>query len=145
LPYREVFGEYGMRYEIGMAPRINDRDQVLICLKRALHDFSDREAQAFHPLVDLVGAALDYQVQVHAIQAKIRAATFPADPRRLTLTERETQVLALIATGCTNDQAARRLGISPRTVRKHLESVFAKANVPCRTAAVAWWCRQTQP
>jgi hypothetical protein len=49
--------------------------------------------------------------------------------------------LALIATGCTDDQAARRLGISPRTVRKHLESVFVKADVPSRAAAVAWWCR----
>ena len=42
-------------------------------------------------------------------------------------------------------QAARKLGISPRTIRKHLEGVFAKAKVPSRAAAVAWWLRQGHP
>jgi hypothetical protein len=51
-------------------------------------------------------------------------------------------VLALIATGPTNDQGPRRLGISPRTVRKHVEGVFAKAEVPSRTATVARWLPQ---
>ena len=54
-------------------------------------------------------------------------------------------MLALIAIGHTNDQAARKLGISPRTIRKHLEGVFAKADVPSRAAAVAWWLRQSRP
>jgi DNA-binding NarL/FixJ family response regulator len=51
-------------------------------------------------------------------------------------------VLALVAVGYTNDQAARRLGISPRTIRKHLEAIFAKAHVQSRAAAVACWLHQ---
>jgi DNA-binding CsgD family transcriptional regulator len=94
---------------------------------------------------DLIATALDYQIQVNAIQAGLRDDVLSARPRRLTLTQREDQVLALIAAGHTNDQAARKLGISPRTVRKHLEAVFTKANVPSRTAAVAWWLRQPRP
>jgi DNA-binding CsgD family transcriptional regulator len=140
--YREVYAGYGMRHLLVMTPLITDDDMVLIGLTRRLHDFSDAETRALHPVRDLITTALDYQRLVSAIQAGIRAALPTADPRRLTLTEREDQVLALVAAGHTNDQAARRLGISSRTVRKHLEAVFPKVNVPNRTAAVAWWLRQ---
>ncbi|MFD7314028.1 response regulator transcription factor [Streptomyces sp. NPDC056730] len=144
LVYQEVFAQYGMRHLLVMAPHITDENLVLIGLTRRLHDFSDREAQALHPIRDLIATALDYQAQITAIQAKIDASPPGAPPHRRTLTERETQVLALIATGHTNDQAARKLGISPRTIRKHLEGVFTKANVPSRAAAVAWWLRQPE-
>ena len=140
--YREVFARFGMRHLLVMTPRLTDQDLVIIGLTRRLHDFSDRETRAFHPLRDLIAAALDYQGQVSAIKARIAAPVSPGRRDRLTLTEREDQVLALIAAGHTTDQAARRLGISPRTIRKHLEGVFAKADVPSRAAAVAWWLRQ---
>ncbi|AWS43623.1 hypothetical protein DKM19_21880 [Streptosporangium sp. 'caverna'] len=140
--YREVFAQYGMRHLLMMTPRITDEDMVIIGLTRRLHDFSDRETRALHPIRDLIATALDYQAQISAIQAKISASLPAASLRRLTLTERENQVLALIATGHTNDQAARQLGISSRTIRKHLEGVFGKANVHSRAAAVAWWIRQ---
>jgi DNA-binding CsgD family transcriptional regulator len=143
--YREVFAQYEMRHLLVMTPRKTDQDLVLIGLTRRLHDFSDRETRALHPLRDLIATALDYQAQVAAIQAKINTGVLAARPSRLTLTQRENQVLALVAIGHTNDQAARKLGISPRTIRKHLEGVFAKANVPSRAAAVAWWLRQPRP
>jgi DNA-binding CsgD family transcriptional regulator len=131
-----------MRHLLVMTPRITDQDLVLIGLTRRLHDFSDRETRAFHPIRDLIAKALDYHAQVTAIRAKIGAGLPAALPHRCTLTERENQVLALIAIGHTNDQAGRKLGISPRTIRKHLEGVFTKADVPSRAAAVAWWLRQ---
>jgi DNA-binding CsgD family transcriptional regulator len=143
--YREVFAGLEMRHLLVMTPSITEQDLVMIGLTRRLHDFSDRETSALHPLRDLIAAALDYKIQINAIQASIHAEALPVQPRRLTLTERENQVLALIATGHTNDQAARKLGISPRTIRKHLEGVFTKAKVPSRTAAVAWWLRQSRP
>jgi DNA-binding CsgD family transcriptional regulator len=142
--YREVFARFEMRHLLMTTPSMTDQDLVIIGLTRRLHDFSDRETRALYPLRDLIATALDYRNHVTAIQASIHVEAVPA-LRRLTLTERENQVLALVATGHTNDQAARKLGISPRTIRKHLEGVFAKANVPSRTAAVAWWLRQGHP
>jgi DNA-binding CsgD family transcriptional regulator len=54
-----------------------------------------------------------------------------------TLTPREREVVSLVADGRTNAEIARQLWISPGTVRRHLENVFAKLEVHTRTAAVA--------
>jgi DNA-binding CsgD family transcriptional regulator len=51
------------------------------------------------------------------------------------LTSREVEVLALVATGLTNAQVAERLFLSPRTVQRHLNSIYHKIAVGSRTAA----------
>jgi DNA-binding CsgD family transcriptional regulator len=53
------------------------------------------------------------------------------------LTSREADVLELVAAGLTNAAIAERLWISPGTVKKHLDNVYAKLGVANRTAAVA--------
>jgi len=60
--------------------------------------------------------------------------TRPA-PAASPLTDREVQVLSRIAQGESNKEAARVLGISPSTVRAHLESVFRKLECSTRAAA----------
>jgi DNA-binding CsgD family transcriptional regulator len=52
------------------------------------------------------------------------------------LTNREREILALVAEGRTNGEVASALWISPATVRKHLENAYAKLGVTTRTAAV---------
>jgi DNA-binding NarL/FixJ family response regulator len=54
------------------------------------------------------------------------------------LTPREAEVLDLVRTGLANKQIARRLGISERTVKAHLTSVFAQIGVADRTQAALW-------
>ncbi len=51
------------------------------------------------------------------------------------LTPREVEVLKLVATGMTNAQVAERLFLSPRTVQRHLNSIYHKIGVGSRTAA----------
>ncbi|MCE7000855.1 response regulator transcription factor [Saccharothrix sp. S26] len=53
------------------------------------------------------------------------------------LSEREVEVLGLIARGCTNREAAAKLFISEATVKTHLVHVYAKLGVKDRAAAVA--------
>jgi DNA-binding CsgD family transcriptional regulator len=53
------------------------------------------------------------------------------------LTNREREVLALLADGLGNKQIAARLGISGSTVKTHLELLFDKLDVSSRTEAVA--------
>ncbi|MFI9008235.1 response regulator [Actinosynnema sp. NPDC053489] len=53
------------------------------------------------------------------------------------LSDREVEVLGLIARGCTNREAAAKLFISEATVKTHLVHVYAKLGVKDRAAAVA--------
>jgi DNA-binding NarL/FixJ family response regulator len=55
------------------------------------------------------------------------------------LTERERDVLRLLATGHSNADIAHRLGVSIRTVHKHLEHLYPKLGVHDRTGAAATW------
>ena len=58
------------------------------------------------------------------------------------LTPRETEVLSWVAKGKTNRDVGDILGLSPRTVNKHLEHVFEKLGVETRAAAAALASRQ---
>jgi DNA-binding NarL/FixJ family response regulator len=52
------------------------------------------------------------------------------------LTEREREILELVAEGLTNRAIAQRLGLSPRTVEYHLGQIFQRLGVSSRAAAV---------
>ena len=82
----------------------------------------------------------------HLVQLYTRAARRREIPRGLELlTPREREVLALVAAGHTNREAARYLWISPYTVRAHLEHIFEKLEVTTRAAAVARVLGDPQP
>ncbi len=54
-----------------------------------------------------------------------------------TLSQRELEVLSDVASGARNKEIAAQLGLSERTVKAHLDSIFNKLGVDSRTAAVA--------
>jgi LuxR family transcriptional regulator, positive regulator of biofilm formation len=54
------------------------------------------------------------------------------------LSPRETEVLAMVARGATNEDVADVLSVSINTVRTHLYSIFRKLNVPSRLQAALW-------
>ncbi|HVD52621.1 MAG TPA: LuxR C-terminal-related transcriptional regulator, partial [Propionibacteriaceae bacterium] len=53
-------------------------------------------------------------------------------------TEREIEVLRLVAAGRSNPDIAHALVLSPKTVERHLSNIFTKLDVPSRTAAAAY-------
>jgi DNA-binding NarL/FixJ family response regulator len=61
----------------------------------------------------------------------------PVDSRPYGLTEREFEILALLGTGATNRQIARKLFISDRTVGVHVSRVLHKLQVTNRAQAAA--------
>jgi DNA-binding NarL/FixJ family response regulator len=70
--------------------------------------------------------------------AKDGGANLPAQfSSELGLTTREGEVLSWLSKGKTNRDIAQILGLSPRTVDKHLEQIYAKLGVENRTAAAA--------
>lgn len=52
------------------------------------------------------------------------------------LTEREAEVLGLLASGLDNAVIARRLGVSAKTIRNHISNIITKLHVSDRTAAI---------
>jgi DNA-binding CsgD family transcriptional regulator len=66
-----------------------------------------------------------------------RWAIDPAALSSLPLTRRESEILAYVAAGKTNPEIAIILGISPRTVEKHIEHILTGLCVETRTAAAA--------
>ncbi|MDX2382116.1 MAG: response regulator transcription factor [Acidimicrobiia bacterium] len=75
---------------------------------------------------------LDPKVARALLESRRAAAAEP------TLTDREREVLELVRQGLANKQIARRLGISERTVKAHLTSVYSSLGVSDRTQAALW-------
>lgn len=98
------------------APRHVSRAFIL---SRIYRDFTDRER-------DLLTLLLPHLDVAHQ---RVRLAS--------RLSERERQILALVAAGRTNREIAEALSLSPLMVRTDLEQTFAKLAVRTRTAAVA--------
>jgi pimeloyl-ACP methyl ester carboxylesterase/DNA-binding CsgD family transcriptional regulator len=70
-----------------------------------------------------------------------------ADPALESLSRREREVMRLVADGRTNAEIASALGISPRTIERHLSNVYAKLGLEgkaARAAAAARVSRSTQ-
>jgi len=73
-----------------------------------------------------------------------RARNFDRLPEEsaVVLTPREIEVLAALGNGLTNKETARLLGISPHTVKFHIESLFRKLGASSRAEAVVRGMRQ---
>ena len=73
----------------------------------------------------------------------VRALRAPSTPRPGSgLTERERQVLRLVAVGKANKDIAAKLCISERTARTHVSSILTKLGMTSRTQAALWAVRE---
>jgi DNA-binding NarL/FixJ family response regulator len=68
-----------------------------------------------------------------------------AQPNVHNLTARESEMLMLLAKGLSNKEIAEHANISAGTVRNHLEHIFKKLHVRCRTEAAAKYLRKGKP
>jgi DNA-binding NarL/FixJ family response regulator len=97
------------------------------------------------PLPDLLRAircVLDGGTYVDPVLAGALTAAAAGSPATR-LTERERDVLRLLADGLSNEQAAKSLHLSPETVRTHLKKAMRKLDADTRTQAVATAIRES--
>lgn len=67
----------------------------------------------------------------------------PGDPARCAVTPRELEVVHLIARGLSNKEIATTLGVSVRTVERHITNVYRKIGARGKADATAWMVRQS--
>ncbi|HET7078369.1 MAG TPA: response regulator transcription factor [Chloroflexia bacterium] len=84
-------------------------------------------------------AAGQVQLAPQAAERLLREVRTPESPEALT--ERETDVLRLVAKGRANKEIAHELNIGEKTVKSHVSSILAKLNVPSRTQAALYAVR----
>ncbi len=80
--------------------------------------------------------ALTYALEEEPTMPRQEEAQGSPEYSARSLSARELEVLGLVAEGLTDARVAQRLHLSPRTVGRHLESVYRKLDVSSRTAAV---------
>jgi HD-GYP domain-containing protein (c-di-GMP phosphodiesterase class II) len=97
---------------------------------------------ALRQMRPLVGTQFDgscYNALAASLTGAFRAVQTALKDRQLgNLTEREAEVLRLLARGQNNPQIAKALFISRKTVEHHLEHIYNKIGVTCRTSAVVY-------
>jgi LuxR family maltose regulon positive regulatory protein len=102
--------------------------------------FVDEGSQMYKLLRDAVphGIASGYVSKLLVVMRESGQREFPPAEQPLTepLTERELQVLELIASGLSNREAAETLFVTEGTIKKHLNNIFGKLNVKSRTQVI---------
>lgn len=134
--YREFYAHFDINHQIAFTLPHESGQLIGISLNRTRPDFSDAER-------DFLNRARPYLIQAYrnALACAARRVVDPAglEPALIAIgvTQREAEVVAQVAVGASNRDAASRLGLSERTVQKHLERAFRKLGVSSRSEAAA--------
>ena len=138
--YRAVYRPLGIEYQVAFTLPASSQRILGVALSRAGRDFTARER-------DLLNIARPYLIQAyrnalaHTLLARGAGRQIvPADLAALGLTQRQAQVLRLVAMGHSGKDTAAALGITARTAQKHLERCYRVLGVNDRSQAaqLAW-------
>ena len=137
--YREIYKPLGIEYQIAFALAAEPDRMLAVVMHREDRDFTDDER-------DFLNDARPYLVQAYSnaiAYSELRSRSSESLQEALVehgLTAREAEVLQLVALGRSSNDVGTRLGVSNRTVQKHLEHAYRKLGVHTRSEAAerAW-------
>jgi len=113
----------------------SDRDRVWKAVEAGATGYQLKDAEPS----DLRVAVREVASGNTPLDPRVAGALLPRRPAPgHGLSQREREVLDLVAAGMANKQVATKLGISERTVKAHLGSVFRQIGVTDRTSAAMW-------
>ena len=104
-----------------------DESQVWV-LGRTTIEFGARDREVANAIAPVLTSVARHRAAMHRLDVAAIAGDL--------LTQREIAVLDLLAEGCSAPAIGRRLAMSPRTVQKHTEHIYAKLGVHSRQEAV---------
>jgi DNA-binding NarL/FixJ family response regulator len=129
--YQEFFGPISVNTQLAAMAEGPDPIVVAVSLNDESRDFDERDRALLNLVRPFIGAAFA------GVAARERGVPQPECLRSLGLTRRESEVLTLIAAGRTNKQIAAEFTVSPLTVKRHAENIYAKLEVSGRAEAAA--------
>ena len=135
---RQILGQ-GLGAEVVVLTSFSDSSRIVAALDAGAVGYLLKDADP-EDVLDGVRAVsrgespIDPKVARRLLSARSETST----SGDVQLTKREAEVLGLVRDGLANKQIARRLGISERTVKAHLTSVFQRIGVADRTQAALW-------
>lgn len=138
----------GSRAHIVMHTVSDSPDDVARALRAGADGYllKDMEPEA---LVDAIRESLEGQVtvspQLATAMARVIRGGEPAAIDLSSLTEREQQILRLIAEGHSNKVIGRRLDITEATVKVHVKHLLKKLNMRSRVEAAIWVVQRKKP
>jgi DNA-binding CsgD family transcriptional regulator len=139
-----VFNDYyrpiGIDYAMAVPIHVREHELVSFVFNRKDRDFSDRDRACLESIRPHLGDLYRLSGELEGARAAWGVPRPPIDPR---LTAREREVLDWLGAGKTDRDISDILGISPRTVNKHLQRIYEKLGVETRTAAVVRAMRGT--
>ena len=119
-----------------------DREYLLKALELGALGYILKDAEA-SALIEAIRSVSNNQTYIQPIMARELVNEYKriksgADDPKNSLTEREIEVLKLLAKGMLNKEIANALFISEKTVKNHISSIFRKLNVQDRTQAAVY-------
>jgi DNA-binding CsgD family transcriptional regulator len=113
-------------------------------LHREFSDYSDDDMALLEMLSNILRPAFAFRGAMDGAARRLRILNGGVVAERV-LTQRECEVLSLVARGWTSAHIGKVLGITERTVRKHLGNASEKFGVSNRAAAAAAWTAMNGP
>ncbi|MFP5252370.1 MAG: response regulator [Actinomycetes bacterium] len=139
-----ILTDSGLGSQVLVLTSFSDEERIVAALDAGAVGYLLKDADA-DDVLDGIRAVSRGESPIHPRAARALLGsrrTSTPDPAHqdpvADLTPREREVLTLVAAGLANKQIARRLGITDRTVKAHLTSVFARLGVADRTQAALW-------
>lgn len=133
----ETLAPDGLPTRIVLLSGYPDPDAVYRAISAGAAGFLAKSAPGSEICERLVAVARGEIVLAPEVQSELAGQLRKAQPGGALLSPREQEILGLIAAGELAPDIARRLGLSPATVRTHLQHLYEKLGVSDRAAAVA--------
>jgi DNA-binding NarL/FixJ family response regulator len=128
------------RCKIIMLTTFDDEDYVIRALRAGANGYllKDLPAAELARAVRMAHAGVDQFAPAVTGRLLDAVSPAPAPPPAVPLTDRELQILRLIAAGATNRQIATRLHLSQGTVKNHISHILARLDLRDRTQAAIY-------
>lgn len=147
--YNQLYRPMGVEHQLAFVLPSPPGEVIGIALNRRRSDFTDDEAAMLDLLRAPLRACYERLVERERLAKRLSAyeddGGLTAAACALGLSERQLKVLRSVRRGASNAEIAMNLGISRRTVEKHLQNAYVLLDVTSRTQAIARMQAGAQP